>query len=606
MEAKACTDVYDEAIGRNAAQVLADLSAAPASYDAACGLGKASVAIGDLAGAEEAFRAAIDQAARGSRDRREALLELARVELYRGDKIAATTTFQTAYSEARSGADEVSAYQALIGLTAVRLSDGNVEGAEAFAREAVQRINNFQKNGGTARAVDIAKAYFNLGSALYKLEAQGEARDALEAGLVAAREDGNAFVLTNYSSLLYAVSREAGDADGARAYLDQTVADLGALPPGPARLTVLVNVGYTALRDGDAAAAAIAEDRLEAEMRAVPDLSAEYDRYLAVLRVGQRLLAREPEAAFDAMSEALAASGEHYAAARGERLAEMEAAFDAERREAEIASLTEREALARRLVRFQRFALGAIALLGAGFVALACVVFHRRRLAAKAAEEASALRATLAERSRLSREVHDTLMQSYAATTMQAQRALRMMDERADEAREVLESALATSDDAMREAREAILGTYTAPGDIGAALNELPARHADANAAITVEVDADLPALPDEARATVLRVASEAVSNAVRHADADEVAVTLRRTDHGVRLSVRDDGDGFDPDAPAADGHAGLAVMRERAAALGSELRIGSTSGAGTEVELDLPCENASRHDGEPVTETLR
>jgi signal transduction histidine kinase len=85
----------------------------------------------------------------------------------------------------------------------------------------------------------------------------------------------------------------------------------------------------------------------------------------------------------------------------------------------------------------------------------------------------------------------------------------------------------------------------------------------------------------------VVRLATEAVANAARHSGADRLHLVLERVQKGLRLRVRDQGVGFDPEAPSGRGF-GLIGMRDRAEALGARLHVRSREGRGTEVEFEL------------------
>ena len=99
---------------------------------------------------------------------------------------------------------------------------------------------------------------------------------------------------------------------------------------------------------------------------------------------------------------------------------------------------------------------------------------------------------------------------------------------------------------------------------------------------------AELPADPARDR-EVLRIAQEALQNALRHAEAKRIAVRLRGDEAGLVLEVADDGAGFDPDAPGLRSRRlGLTSMEERAERLGGWLEIRSAPGAGTTVRLEV------------------
>jgi signal transduction histidine kinase len=105
-------------------------------------------------------------------------------------------------------------------------------------------------------------------------------------------------------------------------------------------------------------------------------------------------------------------------------------------------------------------------------------------------------------------------------------------------------------------------------------------------AAVDMEIARGIPLAPHEKEA-IVRIASEAVTNAARHSGASRLRLALERAQEGVRLRVADDGVGFDTGSRGGHGF-GLIGMRDRAEALGAKLSIHSRRGAGTEVELEL------------------
>jgi len=97
----------------------------------------------------------------------------------------------------------------------------------------------------------------------------------------------------------------------------------------------------------------------------------------------------------------------------------------------------------------------------------------------------------------------------------------------------------------------------------------------------------DIPSVSSETELVIYRVAQESLTNAVRHAQASKITLSLAAVDDHITLLVRDDGRGID--APPSDDTAGVSGMRERALLIGAQLRIRSRNGAGTEVQLDVP-----------------
>ncbi len=193
----------------------------------------------------------------------------------------------------------------------------------------------------------------------------------------------------------------------------------------------------------------------------------------------------------------------------------------------------------------------------------------------------------LAERERLSREIHDTLAQGFTSLLMLVQAVEAELD-RSDvaEARRHLALMDETARQNLAEARALVTGGTPADLDgasLPDALRRLAARH-EASLAVTGAVRA-LPAGPE---VVVLRSCQEALANARKHAGSSAaVSIALAYADEALTVSVRDDGHGFDPAAPV--GGYGLAGLRARAAEVGGTAQVRSTPGDGTTVTVRLP-----------------
>jgi signal transduction histidine kinase len=188
------------------------------------------------------------------------------------------------------------------------------------------------------------------------------------------------------------------------------------------------------------------------------------------------------------------------------------------------------------------------------------------------------------ERARLAREIHDTLAQSLAGIVTQLEASV---------GGERQERALALARQALAEARRSVLDL--SPGDLdGATLPEalegVVAVWAGEHAVrAEVVVTGDPVPLHPEVEATVLRIAQETLTNVAKHAGARRVGVTLSFDGDEVVLDARDDGVGFDADAPAGSSSFGLRGMRQRAARLAGDLTLESRPGRGTAVSVRLP-----------------
>jgi signal transduction histidine kinase len=191
----------------------------------------------------------------------------------------------------------------------------------------------------------------------------------------------------------------------------------------------------------------------------------------------------------------------------------------------------------------------------------------------------------LAERGRIARELHDTLIQGFSGITM-AMQALAWRLPSSSE-RKTLEAIVADASDAMRDARRSLAGLRRRdlPSGLAAAV-------ADTARQLTEDKDLRLRlnlndcrwTLPSDVEYNLLRIAQEAVANAVRHSGARTLQVTLDGTTERLQLSVKDDGQGFDEDRSPPLGHYGLIGMKERAAQIGADFRVTSTRGRGTTV----------------------
>ncbi len=190
--------------------------------------------------------------------------------------------------------------------------------------------------------------------------------------------------------------------------------------------------------------------------------------------------------------------------------------------------------------------------------------------------------ASLEERRRLARDVHDGLAQEISFIG----RNVRLLRERGAEP-ELVERLLRGVDRAQQESRRVVGALAARPAEpldeaLAQAVQEAAQRY---GASVDMELATGITLSPREKEA-VIRIASEAVANAAQHSGAEVLRIYLERADAGMRLGVEDDGSGFDEEQPRQG--FGLVTMKDRAEALGGKLRIDSRRGAGTKVELEL------------------
>ena len=201
----------------------------------------------------------------------------------------------------------------------------------------------------------------------------------------------------------------------------------------------------------------------------------------------------------------------------------------------------------------------------------------------------------LAERARLAREIHDTLAQGFAGISSQLEAVAMCMPEHAEAARRHLLMARRMARHSLTEARRSVMDLRSSDlegQDLASALRT-GARSWTRNSPTRVEVDAIPPPgrLPHETGQHLLRIAQEAVVNAVKHSGASKIDVKLFPQNGSLFLQVTDNGAGFDTGNVLADfdGHFGLVGMRERAQRVRGVFRIQSSANQGTAVEVQVP-----------------
>ncbi len=203
--------------------------------------------------------------------------------------------------------------------------------------------------------------------------------------------------------------------------------------------------------------------------------------------------------------------------------------------------------------------------------------------------------AALEERQRIAAEMHDGLAQTLSSIRLLGERSIEMLKEgRAEEARRVLENLRAAAASAIREVRRAITSLQQdtpLPQALQDELQALAARYQKQTSAQILLRAPDLPPvkLPEDRLQQVLRVAEEALRNAVRHSQATQIILELVEEDQGYRLTVQDNGKGFDPEQIPRN-HFGLQIMQARAAHLDGHLIVDTGPGRGTRVTLSWPC----------------
>jgi ligand-binding sensor domain-containing protein/signal transduction histidine kinase len=229
-------------------------------------------------------------------------------------------------------------------------------------------------------------------------------------------------------------------------------------------------------------------------------------------------------------------------------------------------------------------------------------MLYRLRLRQVAQQFNMRLEERVSERTRIARELHDTLLQSFHGLLPRFQAAHNLLPGRAVDARQVLQTALDDAAQAITEARDAVQNLRSSPivsNDLAKAIEvlgeELRAHQTSPNGDATdfsVQVDGTPQNLHPMLRDEIYRITGEALRNAFHHARARRIEVEIKYETRQVRTRVRDDGIGIDATVLSHEGrpgHFGLRGMHERSKGIGGQLDVWSEHGGGTEVELTIP-----------------
>lgn len=213
------------------------------------------------------------------------------------------------------------------------------------------------------------------------------------------------------------------------------------------------------------------------------------------------------------------------------------------------------------------------------------------------------LETRVSERTRIARELHDSLLQSFHGLLLRFQTVFQLLPERPMEAKEKLGNAIEQTADAITEGRDAVQGLRdsTVQGnDLALAIStlgeELAADSTNHRPAFRVAVEGEARNLHPILRDEIYKIAAEGLRNAFRHSRGRQIEVEIRYDTEQFRLRVRDDGKGVDAatlSGQGSEGHYGLPGMRERATVIGGKLAVWSEVDEGTEVELRVPASTA-------------
>jgi ligand-binding sensor domain-containing protein/signal transduction histidine kinase len=202
--------------------------------------------------------------------------------------------------------------------------------------------------------------------------------------------------------------------------------------------------------------------------------------------------------------------------------------------------------------------------------------------------------AVLAERNRMAREIHDTLAQGFAGISVQLEVVAKMMFAMPESAKEHLDQARILVRNSLAEARRSVWALRSSALEDGSLVDALSniARQLSSETTVQLEVSGTPRKLSYETENHLLRIGQEAVTNAIKHAQASRVNIKLNYNQHFVMLTIQDDGCGFDVQASkeaGKRGHFGLVNMQERVAHLKGSLAVNSSLGHGTEIIVQAP-----------------
>jgi len=235
--------------------------------------------------------------------------------------------------------------------------------------------------------------------------------------------------------------------------------------------------------------------------------------------------------------------------------------------------------------------------------AIACVALltalYRARMHQVAAQARGRLEARLAERERIARELHDTLLQGIQGLIWRFQAAANRIPQ-SEPARRMLEQSLDRADQLLGESRSKVKGLRPAASNAVELAEALAAEGEQLALAHPADFRVSVQGVPRELHPIVREegflIGREALRNAFRHARAKDIEAEVSYGRGALHVRIRDDGRGISTtvlDAGGAPGHFGLVGMRERANKLGAHLDVWSKPDAGTEIDLRVPAEVA-------------
>jgi signal transduction histidine kinase len=226
-------------------------------------------------------------------------------------------------------------------------------------------------------------------------------------------------------------------------------------------------------------------------------------------------------------------------------------------------------------------------------------LLYRLRLQQATAQARERLSTQMAERERIARELHDTILQGFYGIVLRFQTAADQVPEH-EPARKIIEDTLDRAEGLLNQGRDTIRG-LRGDSEAFAELSEEFAKISEdyqstSSASFSVAIEGIPRAVHPVVRDEIYRIGHEAIVNAFQHAKASHIEVVLTYDASWLLLRIQDDGQGIDSaivDAGGRAGHWGMIGMRERAQKIGGQFSVWSRSGAGTEIQLNIPAKLA-------------
>ncbi len=489
------------------------------------------------------------------------------------DKVEARRLLLQAKDLTLSSDDLISSIDVLFLISVTQAESGDVTSAIETLSLAVDRAGQIEAGTNQALADFVhASLYLDLTDYHIELSEYSSAARMLDQAMPRLQSLNDPVLWTVYHYKRGVVATQLNQLELAKREIGEAIQNLEDITETDVQISILLAAIDLAERRSEQQSQELLIRKLQQYVSNVEERSGFAAR--PVMRLSEAF-ENDPRSAAFGLSRAFRRDDNFRAPTETLQLANTAARLDQFRNEAEIRSLYATVA-----------ALIAIAVLIAGF---AISMALRRKQQSEFERYSLEMKATLAERMRIARELHDTLLQDFTATGLHIELAKSKIETDPKVAHEILENALIQSDEALRSARLSIIGARSDFGnDLSAAVsNIVDAFRLKSDINITLENNLNGPPIDTETCAEICRIVDEAISNAVTHAQAENIRVETFRAADLIKIFVNDDGMGFDPNS-SLPGHYGLTGMRERAKLINALFSIDSSAGTGSVVRLEI------------------